>query len=349
MSKQPNRIWRGLLISVLLVLTYDLVNRTPYRHLRFHSRSAPNNGFLSTAKAQTLCSTYDLSIFPERAQHRKIYDLMLVSTELDWLEVRMNELKHHVDYFVIVESAHTFTQKPKPLHFKENFTRFAPFQSQILYHNLDISSLGSNSTWEREAFLRNGLFDSVFPSLVGDAEPLLNDVILVSDVDEIPRPSTLNVLRNCAFPERVTLRSRFFYYSFQWQHVGDEWHHPQATFYQGPEKTIKPEDLRMGGGALDLWNASWHCSSCFSTVAEMAKKLESFSHTEYNKPEFREPQEIVRRVRNGLDLFDREGQLYERVQSGYDAPQYVKANKERFSYMLDRDAENANFKDYTSE
>ncbi|OJD26913.1 hypothetical protein ACJ73_01690, partial [Blastomyces percursus] len=266
--------------------------------------SAPKNGFLSTVKAQTLCNSYDLSIFPDRARHRKIYDLMLVSTELDWLE------------------------KPKPLHFKENFARFAPLQSQILYHNLDISNLGSNSTWERESFLRNGLFDSVFPSLVGDAEPSLNDVILVSDIDEIPRPSTLTVLRNCAFPERVTLRSRFFYYSFQWQHVGDKWHHPQATFYQGPEKTIKPEDLRMGGGALDLWNASWHCNSCFSAVAEMAKKLESISHTEYNKPE---------------------RQLYKRVQSDYDAPQYVKENKERFSYMLDRDAENANFKDYTSE
>ncbi|OJD15135.1 hypothetical protein AJ78_04592 [Emergomyces pasteurianus Ep9510] len=345
MSIQANRIWRGLLISLTLVLIYHLVTRTSNPHLRLRSQHS-TTGFLSPGKAQTLCNSHDLSIFPDRAQHRKIYDLMLVSTELDWLEIRMNELKQHVDHFVVVESGHTFTQNPKPLHFKRNFKRFAPFQSQIIYRNLDISNLGSNSTWEREAFLRNGLFDSVFPNLVGDAAPSLNDVILVSDVDEIPRASTLDVLRNCAFPERVTLRSRFFYYSFQWQHVGDEWQHPQATFYQGPEKTIKPEDLRMGGGAIDLWNASWHCSSCFSTIAEMSKKLESFSHTEYNKPEFREPHEIVRRVRNGLDLFDRKSQLYERVQADYDVPGYVKANKERFAYLLNRDPENANFKDY---
>jgi hypothetical protein len=55
------------------------------------------------------------------------------------------------------------------------------------------------------------------------------------------------------------------------------------------------QDLQADGGQ-DIWNASWYCSSCFSTVAEIATKIESFSHTECNQPEFGEPQEIVRRV-----------------------------------------------------
>ncbi|XHG03612.1 hypothetical protein AWENTII_006913 [Aspergillus wentii] len=256
----------------------------------------------------------------------------------------MNELNSQVDYFVVVEATETFTGNPKPLIFKENYSRFAQFADKIVYHALDLSHLRGKSTWEREAYSRNALFTSIFPSMFPPVAPSMYDVILVSDTDEIPRPETLTVLRNCEFPDRVTLRSRFFYYSFQWQHVGNDWHHPQATFYAGLNKTILPEDLRMHGGK-DIWNASWHCSSCFSTVAEMAKKIESFSHTEYNKPQFRDPQEIVRRVRNGLDLFDRESEKYEKVPAS-DVPGYLKLNKDRFPFLLDRDPEDGNFEDY---
>jgi beta-1,4-mannosyl-glycoprotein beta-1,4-N-acetylglucosaminyltransferase len=257
----------------------------------------------------------------------------------------MHELHSQIDYFVILESTETFTGNPKPLFFKENYSRFSQFLPKILYHALDLSHLKENSTWDREAYTRNALFTSIFPSLLPPAAPSINDVLLVSDADEIPRPETLTALRNCEFPDRVTLRSRFFYYSFQWQHLGDEWHHPQATFYAGLNETILPEDLRMGGGQ-DIWNAGWHCSSCFSTVAEMATKIESFSHTEYNQPEFREPREIVSRVRNGVDLFDRGGEIYERTVV-MDVPKYLEENREKFAFMLDRDPEDGNFRDYT--
>jgi len=199
------------------------------------------------------------------------------------------------------------------------------------------------------------MFDQVFPGLSGDQKPSLDDVILVSDIDEIPRPETLQLLRNCKYPRRLTLRSRFYYYSFQWLHRGDEWHHPQATIYEG-DKTILPENLRMGYGEntneieldkADLWNASWHCSSCLATIEEMVIKLASFSHTTYNLPEFRDPEGIVHRVKNGLDLFDRKGELYDRVESNPDIPEFIRAHKEKFSYMVDRDPANANFRDYT--
>lgn len=37
-------------------------------------------------------------------------------------------------------------------------------------------------------------------SLTGDQAPEQGDVLLVGDVDEIPRISTLTALRNCAYP-----------------------------------------------------------------------------------------------------------------------------------------------------
>lgn len=316
--------------------------------------SATSAGFLPIEEAESLCSSYNLTTYPGRLSHRKIYDLVIVDTELDWLEIRLHELQHQVDYFVIVEATSTFTRNHKPLYVKNNLDRFQEFHPKIIYHalSLDVEPVKDWGPWEREAYTRNSLFDAVFPSLVGPATPEFGDIILVSDADEIPRPSILTVLRNCQFPERTTLRSRFFYYSFQWQHIGGnnlvDWEHPQATIYQGLDKTIRPEDLRMSrnGKAWDLWNAGWHCSSCFSTVAEMIHKIESFSHIEANQPEFKQPSEIVRRIRHGQDIFDRDWEPNMRVDSLNDMPEYVKENRQKFNYMVDRDPENANFRDY---
>jgi beta-1,4-mannosyl-glycoprotein beta-1,4-N-acetylglucosaminyltransferase len=176
----------------------------------------------------------------------------------------------------------------------------------------------------------------------------VGDIILVSDADEIPSRSTLTTLRNCQFPERTTLCGSFFYYSFQWRHVGEDWSHPQATYYQGLNKTIKPEDLRMSrnGVAWDLWNASWHCSWCFSIVAEMIHKIESWSHADESAgPPKIEPSEIVRRVRNGLDILGRDWEKNQRVDSRKDMPEYLKENRGRFEYLHDRDLVNANLRD----
>ena len=102
-----------------------------------------------------------------------------------------------------------------------------------------------------------------------------------------------------------------------------------------PKKTIKLEGILRDGNAWDFWNTSWHCSSCFSTVSEMSLKIEAFSHQKYDQPEFSEQSEIVRRVRNGLDFFNREGEDYGKIESNEDIPKYLKLNRKRFNYMLD--------------
>jgi beta-1,4-mannosyl-glycoprotein beta-1,4-N-acetylglucosaminyltransferase len=199
------------------------------------------------------------------------------------------------------------------------------------------------------------MYEQVLPFLTDEQAPNTQDVILVSDLDEIPRPATLTLLRNCEFPRRLTLRSRFYYYGFQWLHRGVEWAHPQATTYRGND-TILPAALRKGTHGInrlknldekaDLWNAAWHCSSCFSTIQEMLTKMSSFSHVELNKPEFRDKKTIVDRVRKGKDLWMRRGEKYDRVENNKDIPRYLKGNRGKFEYMLDRDGENAGFVDY---
>jgi beta-1,4-mannosyl-glycoprotein beta-1,4-N-acetylglucosaminyltransferase len=311
-------------------------------------------GLEKDPQAVEFCQSYHWSVFKTESP-RKIYDLVLISNELDWLEIRLNTLHKQVDYFVIVESNKTFTGLPKPLHVQENWDRFAQFHSKIIYRILDSSALNSTRAWDHEDLQRNALYDQVFPSLTGPPTPNHGDVLLVSDIDEIPRPATLTVLRVCDFPRRLTLRSRFYYYSFQWLHRGPEWAHPQATTYSGAS-TIRPANLRNGEGGnpvkaaydkADLWNAAWHCSTCFSTLSEVLEKLSSFSHVSYNRPEFRDKDAIVRKVRKGLDLFDRKGEIYDKVPDNVDVPLYVINQQDRYAYLLNRDPGNANFRDYS--
>ena len=286
---------------------------------------------------------------------RKIYDLFMVNSEMDWLEIRLETLSAQVDYFVIVESAVTFTGLQKPLTVKENWARFEKFHDQIIYHVLENPPIGAKRTWDFEDHQRNAMFSQVIPFLEGQKAANVGDVILVSDVDEIPRPASLMLLRNCEIPRRVTLRSRFYYYGFQWMHRGDEWKHPQATIYEGPRDTILPANLRNGEGGnrilawwdkVDLWNSGWHCSSCFETIEDLLTKMSSFSHTGLNREEYRDRTRIVDRVRKGRDLWDREGEIYQRVDGNGDVPEFLKGDQGRFKYLLDRDGSNAGFTDY---
>ena len=63
----------------------------------------------------------------------KVMDAVLMSSELDLLEIRMNELDSVVDNFFIVESNATFTGLPKETYFAQNRSRFSKFEQKIVY------------------------------------------------------------------------------------------------------------------------------------------------------------------------------------------------------------------------
>lgn len=307
-----------------------------------------DQGYLPIERAAEFCSKRRYEPFKERHRRRKIYDLILFNTELDWLEIRMGEMYDNVDYFIIVEGERTFSAQPKPLTMKANWNRFAPYHDKMIRHTLNDSELSpSSTTWERETFSRNAMFNQVIPFLTGDATASISDVILVSDVDEIPRPDALQTLRNCDFPPNLTLMSRMYYYSFQWlSRDSSDWPHPQATYYRGVE-TINPQDLRMEDHPNKLYNGAWHCSYCFSRLDEIVKKIASFSHSELNLPEFKDRSAILEKVRHGLDLFNRAESKYDFVDNNLDVPEVLKRNKEKWAFVLDRSGIDANFRDWT--
>ena len=76
-------------------------------------------------------------------------------------------------------------------------------------------------------------------------------------------------------------------------------------------------------------------------------KIESFSHKGYNDPYFLNPQRLLEKVRKGEDLFERETEIFDRLDDNVDVPKFLlqEGNREKFAYMLDRDPPNANFQD----
>ncbi|KAK5107870.1 hypothetical protein LTR62_000580 [Meristemomyces frigidus] len=234
---------RILLAAVFaLLLTYLIIlpasrHKNQYYRLKpdlYRSQSiGPSGRLLLPDRIETFCWEQGFTAFPKSESHeRKVYDLFLLSTELDWLEIRLHTLSPYVDFFVIVESRTTFTGLPKPAYLEEHWDdpRFTPFHNKIIHRVVeDPGAEFSRQTWDHEDWMRNALFLQTFPEISEPWQmPHLGDVLLVSDIDEVPKPETLVVLRKCAFPERLTLRSHFYYYSFQWRHRGDQWPHPQA-------------------------------------------------------------------------------------------------------------------------
>ncbi|KAG6009207.1 hypothetical protein E4U21_003060 [Claviceps maximensis] len=334
------------------------------------NNDAGDHGNLTqTQAAHELCAAHGYPVF---AAPRRIYDLVMVNTELDFLEIRLHALYDHVDYFIIVESPKTFQGGDKPLVIRDNWTRFRRYHDKMIYHQLVFPpSFHPRRAWDYEDLQRDAMYDQVLLRQQAPRAPALGDVMLVSDVDEIPRPQSLAVLRACRFPRRLTLASQFYYYSFQFLHTGPEWPHPQATYYDGPRRTLKPTNLRNGDGGFLLFpfswlpvpipipipwmrgresgvlsDAGWHCSSCFATMAQFLNKMASFSHTWMNNDYFRDRDRIAAAVRQGKDLWGREHDTFTRVEGNADVPPLVLEEPNRFAYMVDRGGETAGFLDY---
>ncbi len=304
--------------------------------------------FMALTEANDFCKMRRLDPYPHRKQKRKVFDLIIVNRELEWLEIRLGQMAPYVDYFVILEADITFTDQSKPLMVKENMEHFKQYHHKMIRHTLNTTGQNFTSTWEREAFSRNAMVNQVLPFLSGEQKPEQDDVVIIADVDEIPRPGTLKALRNCEIPEAITLKSSMYYYSFQWLNRQDgQWPHPQAMLWKGPEMTREADNLRMSFNSIPaIYNAAWHCSYCFGSFAEMVNKVKSFSHAELDRPEFKDPKKILERVRFGMDFYDRSDSHFDRFDNNLDVPDYLLAHKDKYAFTLDRDPQNGNFIDY---
>lgn len=112
-----------------------------------------------------------------------VYDCIPFFNELDILNLRLHILDPLVDKFIIEEATVTFSGEPKELCFAKNKELFKEFLPKIEYIVVDNSPV-QMTTHERDKFQKNALER-------GLKNASDEDVIILSDADEIPNPKVL--------------------------------------------------------------------------------------------------------------------------------------------------------------
>jgi beta-1,4-mannosyl-glycoprotein beta-1,4-N-acetylglucosaminyltransferase len=208
-----------------------------------------------------------------------IIDAFIFSDELDILEMRLTELYDSVDRFVLAEATRTFQDTPKPLWYDNHKDRFAPWADKIEHIVIadgELPSVAADSDpWCREHAHREHLSRA----LVGLDS---NDIVLLSDVDEIPRPLLARNVR----PEGILVfRQRFHCFAVDWRHP-QWWLGTTAATVStitklpdGKEFAYLRAARLKASNPPHLRDAGWHFTWLGGTDSAL-NKLASFSHPE---------------------------------------------------------------------
>ncbi len=205
----------------------------------------------------------------------KIYDCFMFFNELEIINIRFEELYDVVDHFVIVESAFTHSGEPKPLFFADNRHHFSKFQDKIIYILVDrfpsFAKDPQKNAWQREYYQRN----QIEKGLKGCSP---NDIIIISDVDEIPRRSTivnLPPLDNKVF----NLDEQFFRYQLNRIDPREDpaKTHGARVLRYSRLKQLGPQKVRTYNDVVRIPNAAWHFNS-MGGLDSILYKHRSFTH-----------------------------------------------------------------------
>lgn len=245
--------------------------------------------------------------------------------ELDLLEWRMKICNDYVDHFVIVESERTISNIPKPNYFKENEYLFSNYKDKIIYVSVPGAAF-TNNHWMNEQIQRNAIMN-------GLADCRDDDLICVTDIDEIPNyrniPQQLNGI--------VFLEMYLFYYFVNYR-VMDNKRQPclwdQKAFVSNMLnlRNLNLNGIRNSGGSSIIKDAGWHFSYLFGEAWHKYKeKICSFSHSEFNLPEYTDIDRIKARIQRGIDLFDRNEFTFSKENFDVFFPSPVKGLKQAFA------------------
>lgn len=265
-----------------------------------------------------------------------IYDCFTFFNELDLLEIRLNILNNYVDYFVLVEATKTFTGKDKPLYYNENKERFKQFENKIIHIVVD-EYPESDNPWVFESNQRNAI-ERGFVNCKDD------DIILISDLDEIPRPELINNYKdmpgvklfkeyechyylNCIADRNKNwlLGTKMLTYK-EYKHLYDN-ETPQYNEHLVEEmnKGVTPSLVRWYKKTYHINNGGWHFTY-LGNIQDIKLKRESFSHTEDVEEGKSEINYIEKEVKN------HKGYVIVPLDSFF--PQYIVDNREKYKQYI---------------
>ena len=255
----------------------------------------------------------------------KIYDCFMYFDEEVVVDLRLNILDPYVDYFVIVES--NFTHKGDRRKLKFNFKKFEKFKEKIIYHIYDqepkeIEQIFENDSEDEKSrkyilnavhrensqrnFISNGL---------GNAKN--EDIILISDVDEIPNLENLDLKK---ITQKIILfKQDMFYYKFNLKLPNLIWSGTKGCkkkYLKSPQWLRNVKDKKYSFFRLDAFfsekkylnlkfidNGGWHFSN-IKTAKEIEHKLKSYLHHREFDENPMTTDEIENIIRNKKAIYD---------------------------------------------
>ncbi len=192
----------------------------------------------------------------------RLIDTFLYAGERELLDLRMQELGPKVNIFIAVEGVLTFTGKLKAVD-------TVPFP---VVHWIVSDYPEARNPWKREAWQRNHMLKLLAQMGLSD-----NDLIMVSDVDEIPRLSAIP--ETVAPGELYIFEQDTYHWNLNTKVVSSNSKFPMGMCtrlcrYDDLKKWF-PQGVRNMDG-IHIPNGGWH----LSWMGDAKAKAESYSHQE---------------------------------------------------------------------
>ncbi|XP_016491694.2 uncharacterized protein LOC107811308 [Nicotiana tabacum] len=284
---------------------------------------------------ENLCKLHGWEI---REYPRRVFDAVLFNNEVDMLTIRWKELYPYITEFVLLESNSTFTGLPKPSYFANHRDQFEFVESRLTYGQIPGRFRRGENPFVEEAYQRLALDYLLKQAGIQD-----DDLLIMSDVDEIPSRHTINLLRWCDdIPSVLHLRLKNYLYSFEFLVDNDSWRASVHRYQSG-----KTRYAHYRQSDVILADSGWHCSFCFRHVSEFIFKMKAYSHFDRVRfSYFLNPKRVQKVICNGDDLFDMLPEEYTfreiigkmgPIPHSYSAvhlPAYLLENAEKYKFML---------------
>ena len=281
------------------------------------------------------------------------------------LDLRLNTLDRYVDYFVIVES--TFTHRGDRRNLKFDHNKFEKFKDKIIYLTFDKEPDGIEAVYENDnegeksrkyilnaAKRENGQRDYIVNGLQKASS---EDLILISDVDEIPNLEEINL---DDLKEKILMfQQDMFYYKFDLKLPNMVWSGTKGCRKKdllSPQWLRNIKDKKYSLFRLDIIfskikynnikfikNGGWHFSN-IKSPKEIEHKLKSYLHHREFDEEPLSSDQIDGIIKNKQAIYDlkvdktvnKVGTGSKLVNYSFDKlPIYLKENKENYKEWLD--------------
>lgn len=277
-----------------------------------------------------------------------VYDSFQFFNELDILLMRMHILNDVVDKFVISESTVTFSGDPKPLFYAENKEMFREFEHKIIHNVVE------DTPMDCDAFTRDHHQKCAVARGLSGCSP--EDIVIFSDVDEIPNPETLKKWIPRVEEGRIyMLAQRLFYCFLNMEEVSGrllsvtgEFEGVERPMWLGTKvcrysmlEQFTTEELRnkeQKAIGVRVADGGWHFSYMGggkdqSVEARVKYKIKSAAHQEYNNRATLS--KVKRNIRSHQDIFGREAQMVQ-VEIDESFPQYLRDHLDQYAYLMYR-------------